>query len=59
MSKIRQMTGVCPQLDILLDVLSVEEHLEVFAGIKGLDKENTRNEVHIFLAIVPSGLKRV
>jgi len=53
------MTGVCPQLDILLDVLSVEEHLEVFAGIKGLDKENTKNEVHIFLAIVPSGLKRV
>jgi len=45
MSKIRQMTGVCPQLDILLDVLSVQEHLELFSGIKGFPKQSEKDEV--------------
>ncbi|KAL8139109.1 hypothetical protein V2J09_005110 [Rumex salicifolius] len=36
MSNIRRMIGVCPQFDILWDVLNGEEHLYLFAGIKGL-----------------------
>ncbi|MCD7471869.1 hypothetical protein HAX54_012613 [Datura stramonium] len=37
MTNIRRMMGVCPQFDILWDVLSGEEHLQLFANIKGLD----------------------
>ncbi|XP_072383028.1 cholesterol transporter ABCA5-like [Diabrotica undecimpunctata] len=36
MDKIRRMTGVCPQHDILFDDLTPREHLEFFAAIKGI-----------------------
>ncbi|XP_047316814.1 ABC transporter A family member 2-like [Impatiens glandulifera] len=36
MSTIRRTIGVCPQFDILWDVLSGEEHLHLFAAVKGL-----------------------
>ncbi|XP_030949383.1 ABC transporter A family member 2-like isoform X5 [Quercus lobata] len=36
MSNIRKLIGVCPQFDILWDALSGQEHLYLFASIKGL-----------------------
>ncbi|CAK9158689.1 unnamed protein product [Ilex paraguariensis] len=36
MSNIRRKIGVCPQFDILWDALSGQEHLHLFASIKGL-----------------------
>lgn len=36
MSNIRRLIGVCPQFDILWDALSGQEHLHLFASIKGL-----------------------
>ncbi len=36
MTEIRTMTGVCPQENILVEELSVKEHLQVFGMIKGL-----------------------
>ncbi|KMZ69207.1 ABC transporter A family member 2 [Zostera marina] len=36
MSNIRRMIGVCPQFDILWDALSAQEHIHLFASIKGL-----------------------
>ncbi|KAJ8620984.1 hypothetical protein MRB53_029513 [Persea americana] len=36
MSNIRKLIGVCPQFDILWDALSGQEHLHLFANIKGL-----------------------
>ncbi|KAI2474174.1 ATP binding cassette (ABC) protein subfamily A member, partial [Diabrotica virgifera virgifera] len=36
MNKIRKMTGICPQHDILFDNLTPREHLEFFAEIKGI-----------------------
>ncbi|KAM5570463.1 hypothetical protein ABKV19_011226 [Rosa sericea] len=36
MANIRKMIGVCPQFDILWDALSGQEHLHIFASIKGL-----------------------
>ncbi|KAJ3158551.1 ATP-binding cassette sub- A member 5 [Geranomyces michiganensis] len=36
MPQIRHLLGVCPQQDVLFDKLTVDEHLRVFAGIKGL-----------------------
>ena len=45
MVKIRQMTGFCPQHDILIDELTVREHLQVFAGIKNLPPDTMEAEV--------------
>ncbi|KAJ7956357.1 ABC transporter A family member 2 [Quillaja saponaria] len=36
MSSIRKLIGVCPQFDILWEELSGQEHLHLFASIKGL-----------------------
>ncbi|XP_068647443.1 ABC transporter A family member 2-like [Aristolochia californica] len=36
MSSIRRLIGVCPQFDILWEALSGQEHLHLFASIKGL-----------------------
>ncbi|KAK4798927.1 hypothetical protein SAY86_024292 [Trapa natans] len=36
MSNIRKIIGVCPQFDILWDLLTGQEHLYLFANIKGL-----------------------
>ncbi|XP_058195603.1 ABC transporter A family member 2-like isoform X2 [Rhododendron vialii] len=36
MTNIRRIIGVCPQFDILWDGLSAQEHLHLFASIKGL-----------------------
>ncbi|XP_041362811.1 ABC transporter A family member 1-like isoform X2 [Gigantopelta aegis] len=44
MERIRSMTGVCPQHDILYDELSCREHLDIFAGIKGV-REKERADV--------------
>eukprot|EP01018_Ginkgo_biloba_P024056 Gb_37633 [translate_table: standard] len=35
-SRIRNLMGVCPQFDILWDALSAQEHLFLFASIKGI-----------------------
>ncbi|KAK9676736.1 hypothetical protein RND81_11G096600 [Saponaria officinalis] len=36
MTNIRKIIGVCPQFDILWNVLTGQEHLNLFASIKGL-----------------------
>ncbi|KAJ0106704.1 hypothetical protein Patl1_17825 [Pistacia atlantica] len=42
MSKIRKIIGVCPQFDILWNALSGEEHLHLFASIKGLPPDSIK-----------------
>ncbi|KAJ8764040.1 hypothetical protein K2173_004931 [Erythroxylum novogranatense] len=44
MSNIRKIIGVCPQFDILWDALTGEEHLHLFANIKGLAKDSISSE---------------
>ncbi|RNF24658.1 ABC1 transporter [Trypanosoma conorhini] len=34
--------GYCPQFDALLDLLTVEEHLQLYAGIRGVSKCNRK-----------------
>lgn len=34
MTEIRRMTGVCPQHDILFDLLTVKQHLMFFAAVR-------------------------
>ncbi|CAH9126173.1 unnamed protein product [Cuscuta epithymum] len=52
MSSIRQMTGVCPQFDILWDELSGQEHLQLFASIKGLPPSSIKSVVQTALTEV-------
>ncbi|KFK34073.1 hypothetical protein AALP_AA5G099000 [Arabis alpina] len=52
MSNIRKMIGVCPQFDILWDALSGEEHLHLFARIKGLPPASINSMVEKSLAEV-------
>ncbi len=39
MAGIRHSLGVCPQHDVLWDDLTVEEHLQFFAGLKGVERK--------------------
>ncbi|KAK6149139.1 hypothetical protein DH2020_016664 [Rehmannia glutinosa] len=43
--EIRQSLGVCPQYDILFPELTVREHLEIFADIKGVNEDCMENVV--------------
>ncbi|CDY23800.1 BnaA01g21510D [Brassica napus] len=52
MSNIRKMIGVCPQFDILWDALSSEEHLHLFASIKGLPPASINSTAEKLLADV-------
>jgi ABC-type multidrug transport system ATPase subunit len=36
MHKIREMMGICPQHDILFNELTAREHIELYAGLKGV-----------------------
>ncbi|XP_076938168.1 ABC transporter A family member 1-like, partial [Bidens hawaiensis] len=45
MDDIRNNLGVCPQYDILFPELTVKEHLEIFANIKGVNVESLDSSV--------------
>ena len=45
MDSVRQMMGVCPQHDVLFDLLTPEEHLDIFFDFKGGNSENKRQEL--------------
>lgn len=44
-SEMKQLVGICPQFNIIFDVLTVEEHLRMFAAIKGIPAADTDAEV--------------
>ncbi|XP_042011440.1 ABC transporter A family member 2-like [Salvia splendens] len=52
MSTIRRMIGVCPQFDVLWDALSGQEHLYLFASIKGLNPASIKSVVEKLLGEV-------
>ncbi|CAJ2676962.1 unnamed protein product [Trifolium pratense] len=52
MSNIRKLIGVCPQFDILWDALSGQEHLELFASIKGISPASIKSITQTSLAEV-------
>jgi ABC-type multidrug transport system ATPase subunit len=41
----RRMMGVCPQHDVLFDLLTPREHLDLFYELKGATSEKS-NEIH-------------
>ncbi|KAI9080732.1 hypothetical protein K1719_037245 [Acacia pycnantha] len=42
---IRKVLGVCPQNDILFPELTVREHLEIFAVLKGVEEDSLKDVV--------------
>ncbi len=45
MDEIRKVMGVCPQYDILWPQMTGREHLELFAALKEVSKDQIENEV--------------
>ncbi|XP_062859011.1 ATP-binding cassette sub-family A member 5 [Trichomycterus rosablanca] len=44
-AEMKQLVGICPQFNIIFDVLTVEEHLKIFAAIKGILPGDINTEV--------------
>jgi len=44
MAPIRQLLGVCPQHDVLFDYLTVGEHVDLFARLKGATPSEAARE---------------
>lgn len=54
LDQVQQIIGVCPQHNVLFDLLTVKEHLELFAAIKSVPKD--RRDEMIRNAIAEVGL---
>lgn len=57
MDRIRSVLGFCPQYDILFDELTVKEHIEFYAKLKGMGKEEIKEEVNKFVDLLELGAK--
>jgi ATP-binding cassette subfamily A (ABC1) protein 3 len=45
LDEVRKYTGICPQRDVLYEELSIEEHLQFYARVKGVPEEAIEREV--------------
>ncbi|MGH0172914.1 UNVERIFIED_CONTAM: hypothetical protein FKN15_075079 [Acipenser sinensis] len=52
MTLIRRSLGLCPQHNVLFHSLTVQEHLQFFAQLKGYPREKTPDEVERILKIL-------
>ena len=50
MDDARKVMGVCPQHDVLFDLLTPQEHLDIFYDFKGGDPENKEQEIEGMIA---------
>ena len=50
-----QVIGYCPQFDALLDLLSPREHLELYAGVRGIVASDTSKVVNALIRICELG----
>ena len=55
MEQVREFMGVCPQHDVLFDLLTPREHLDIFFDFKGGDPRNKQDEIDKL--IIDSGLQ--
>lgn len=49
MEGVRKTMGVCPQHDVLFDLLTPAEHLDIFYDFKGADQSNKKKEIETLL----------
>jgi len=45
MFRIRTQIGICPQQNVLYDLLTCYEHLELYAMLKGIKKKEIKHKV--------------
>ena len=55
MQTVRQSMGVCPQHDILFELLTPEEHLEIFYDFKGGRSGQKKEEIQALIKEVGLG----
>jgi ABC-type multidrug transport system ATPase subunit len=58
LDKIRLQTGICPQDNVLWDELTAKEHLLFFARIKGLEGQELKDAVSLWLDKVCGIIRR-
>ena len=58
LDEIRSFMGVCPQHDVLFELLTPEEHLDIFYDFKGGDKALKKAEINKLLTDVGVADKR-
>ena len=46
MDEVREFMGVCPQHDVLFDLLTPREHLDIFYDFKGGDPSRKQEEIN-------------
>ena len=56
MNAVRKFMGVCPQHDVLFELLSVEEHLSIFYDLKGGDPNTKVKKAEIENLLVDFGI---
>jgi len=49
MDEVRKTMGVCPQHDVLFELLTPQEHLDIFYEFKGADQANKKKEIDMLL----------
>ena len=52
MDEVREFMGVCPQHDVLFDLLTPREHLDIFFDFKGGDPKRKKDEINQLIANV-------
>ncbi|KAL4225817.1 hypothetical protein ACF0H5_013807 [Mactra antiquata] len=57
-ANVRKTLGLCPQHNILFDLLTVEEHLRFFAKLKGCPKKEVENEINKMIEVLGLQQKR-
>lgn len=56
MDRVRQIMGVCPQHDVLFELLTAQEHLEFFYDLKGADPDPVKKKADIDKLMLDVGL---
>ncbi|XP_062888600.1 phospholipid-transporting ATPase ABCA1-like isoform X1 [Mobula hypostoma] len=49
MDTIRKSLGICPQHNVLFDILTVEEHIWFYGRLKGLTEEEVKEEIKLMI----------
>lgn len=52
MDGVRQSLGICPQYNVLFDVLTVREHMEFYSALKGVEKTSIGPDVDAMIKSV-------
>lgn len=55
---VREFTGICPQHDILFDLLTPREHMEIFYDFKGGNPDPVKKEQEISKLLLDVGLDK-